>query len=318
MGRRLALLALVIGASLGGYLAFHGVPEEPPDRPYETPLPPDATSERSSAISDADLIEGDFGAALTYAASQQLPEGFPWRPLHDLCRRHEAALEEVRHKSPLTFLEMCLDRQRREVHSYKLRFIKKERINGKLFPPAKDKYEIIDVAFREEPFSVFFKWVANGKLASKVLYVEGENNDKMLGRPFIPLLPVMTEDVDGPKAKNSGRYTIAEFGLFKATERGVASMKSAQARGTLHVRYEGKVTLAEVGDRPCYKFVRTPYEPVEEDALNELTLYFDCQTWLQIGSILRDPQGQLLAEYFFRDIEINPTFDAKQFTRAAL
>lgn len=318
MGRRLALLALVIGASLGGYLAFRGGPEEDPEHPHETRLISDGLSTSSSTIADADLISGELGAALTSAATQSFPEGFPWRPLHDLCRRHEAALEEVRRTSPLTFLQMCLARQQREVQSYKLRFIKKERINGKLFPLAKDKYEIIDVAFREEPFSVFFKWVANGKLASKVLYVEGENNDKMLARPIFGLPFIKTEDVDGPKAKNSGRYTIAEFGLFKATERGVASMKSAKARGALHLRYEGKVTLAEVGDRACYKFIRTPYEPVEEDALNELTLYFDCATWLQIGSILRDPQGQLLAEYFFRDIEINPKFDATQFTRAAL
>ena len=39
MGRRLALLALVIGASLGGYLAFWGAPEEIPEPVHETPLP---------------------------------------------------------------------------------------------------------------------------------------------------------------------------------------------------------------------------------------------------------------------------------------
>jgi hypothetical protein len=318
MGRRLALLALLIGASLGAYLAFRGVPEEVPDDPHEKRLPDAHVSASSSAIADTDLIGGELGEALTFASNHPFPDSFPWRPLRDLCQRHESALEELRRTKPLTFLEMCLARQRREVHSYKLRFLRKERIHGKLYPPEKDMYEIVDVAFREEPFSVFFKWMSKGKLAAKVLYVEGENDNKMLARPFLTVLPIMTEDVDGPKAKNSGRYTIAEFGLYKATERSIASMKKAQANGTLHMRYEGKVALAEVGDRTCYKFVRTPYEPLEEDALYELTLYFDCQTWLQVGSILRDPKGQLLAEYFFRDIQINPEFDGKQFTRAAL
>ena len=57
---------------------------------------------------------------------------------------------------------------------------------------------------------------------------------------------------------------------------------------------------------------------MEEDGLNELTLYIDCENWLQVGSILRDPEGRLIAEYFFPDVEINPTFPENQFTRAAL
>jgi outer membrane lipoprotein-sorting protein len=39
---------------------------------------------------------------------------------------------------------------------------------------------------------------------------------------------------------------------------------------------------------------------------------------LQVGSVLLDSKGQVIAEYFFRDIEINPTFDKDQFTRKAL
>jgi hypothetical protein len=39
---------------------------------------------------------------------------------------------------------------------------------------------------------------------------------------------------------------------------------------------------------------------------------------LQVGSILRGEKMDLIAEYFFRDIVPNPTFDEKQFTRKAL
>ena len=45
-------------------------------------------------------------------------------------------------------------------------------------------------------------------------------------------------------------------------------------------------------------------------------------SWEEVSSELRDapptPDGNLIAEYYFRDIELNPTFDGKQFTRAAL
>ena len=80
----------------------------------------------------------------------------------------------------------------------------------------------------------------------------------------------------------------------------------------------GLERLPEAGDRLCYKFLRAPFEPPEEDGLNELTVYIDTDTWLQVGSILRDTKNQTLAEYFFRDIKLNPQFKENQFKRSAL
>jgi outer membrane lipoprotein-sorting protein len=76
--------------------------------------------------------------------------------------------------------------------------------------------------------------------------------------------------------------------------------------------------VPELGDRTCYKFVRTPYTPHEDDDLNELTLYIDTETWLQVGSVLKNERGELIAEYWFRDVNLNPEFDDDQFTRKAL
>jgi outer membrane lipoprotein-sorting protein len=49
----------------------------------------------------------------------------------------------------------------------------------------------------------------------------------------------------------------------------------------------------------------------------KLTIWIDCDTLMQVGSDLRDADGEFIAEYYFRDIELNPKFDDKQFTRAA-
>ena len=38
----------------------------------------------------------------------------------------------------------------------------------------------------------------------------------------------------------------------------------------------------------------------------------------EVPAILKDAKGDIIAEYFFRDIQLNPTFTAKQFTRGAL
>jgi hypothetical protein len=352
MGRRLAILALGIVAAVAAYFGLRE--GEPPPEGSAPPrqdhrVDPAALSSAASSIDrlrdpaaamlavapglgfpaalpwaplgqlgGAGSLFDPWVAALALAPAQGFPAALPWGPVYDVGEKGDFSLEKLLRTRPLDFLQMCADRYEQEVRGYTVTFVKKERIAGKLFPPEKDKYEVIRVAFREKPFSVHFTWQEKPRLASRVLYVEGENDSKMLARPRVTVLPIMTRDVDSPDARNAGRYTIAQFGMGKAMERTVASMRDAQARGALHLRYEGLVKLDEVGGRVCYKFVRTPYDPLEEEGLNELTLYVDRDTWLQVGSVLRDPNGELIAEYFFRDIRLNPDIPEKQFTRGSL
>jgi hypothetical protein len=230
-------------------------------------------------------------------------------------------LEKILETDPVRFLSMSLERYEKTIRGYKHVLEKHERIQGKLSRPEK-----VEARFREQPFSVYMEWIEGAGLASKVLYIAGENENKstgkqmMLARGWGPLkfLGIQTREVDGTDAKKSGRFTIAQFGFKHSTERSLASMKRAQERGTLHVKYEGLVPVERLGGQKCYKFVRTPYDPYEEDDLNELTLFYDTEHWLQVGAVLKDAKGQLLGEYFFTDIQINPEFDAKQFTREAL
>jgi hypothetical protein len=322
MGRRLLLAVLGIGVSLGVYFVWRGwqdPPEQDPSPIVEHVVSPAPVT--AAAISEAELIQRQLAGAVALAPAQGFPGALSWYPLHDIGARRGVTLENLLHARPVAFLELCLERYEREVRGYTVTFIKKERIDGKLYPPGKNDYEEIKVAFREQPFSVFFDWKKHRRLAARALYVEGQNKNKLLARPFLTFMGIQERDLNDPEARKYGRYTMAEFGLGKATQRTVAAMHKAEARGALHVRYEGMVTLAEVGDRVCYKFVRTPYEPPEEEGVYELTLYIDCENWLQIGSILRDAEGHLIAEYFFRDIELippHPEFPPEQFDRKAL
>lgn len=244
--------------------------------------------------------------------------GPSWGPLRETLVRHgDSLIEDVCYASPMKFLEMILRRYECEVEGYTCTLYRRERIKGKLH-----ELEVTDVRFRESPFSVFMKWKQGMRALGPeaALYVEGENNDKLLARPYGRLLNlvVVTKDVDGEEAKNSGRYTLKQFGIGLGSKRTLAAMRKADERGALYVRYYGKVNVPQLGDRLCYKFIRTPYEPVEEEGVNELTIYIDVETWLQTGSVLRDCNGQLLAEYFFRDVRLNPTFGPKDFHRSAL
>jgi hypothetical protein len=221
--------------------------------------------------------------------------------------------EDLPGKDPITFLEKCLEKYDRTVKTgYTLVLRKQERIDGKLHP-----LERIEVWFKDAPHSVFFKWLEGQRKARRVLYVKGENQDRMVALPTI-LPVVVTRDLDSPDAKSSGRYSIDEFGLKKAMQRVVYHWKKAREAKALYVEYEGVHRVPEVGDRPCYKLHRTRFARPEDDGVTDLTLYIDTETLLQVGSVLRGPDGELMGQYFFRDIRLDPAFRPDQFTRAAL
>jgi hypothetical protein len=231
-------------------------------------------------------------------------------------------IEEILRDQPngaIRFLQLSLERYEREVQGYSCILVKKERVEGKLLPMEKT-----ECYFKEKPFSVYMNWLAGVGEAQRVLYVQGENKDKMLARPagFIyGLAGVLAFNPDTPKARKAGRYLVTQFGIKLGSERTLKAMLAAQARKALFVRYEGVFKVPELGDRLCYKLVRTPYTPPEDNGeVYELTLYFDVETWLQVGSILKGPPpgNQLIAEYFFRDVRINPKFKADQFKKSAL
>src|SRR5262249_12084974 len=82
------------------------------------------------------------------------------------------------HADTQVFLKKCLQRYDREVQGYTATLEKRERVAGTLHPR-----EIIEAAFREQPFSVFMKWKTGASGAKAVAYVEGQNDGKMLVNP---------------------------------------------------------------------------------------------------------------------------------------
>jgi len=218
---------------------------------------------------------------------------------------------------PIPFLEKCLAKYDESVKGYTLTFRKRERIGGTLYP-----LEVIDVAFRDKPHSVLFVWKQGQRKAAAALYVEGENNGKMLARPAgklaAALAGIVERDLDSPDAKQSGRYGLNEFGLKKGLSRILTAWKKADESKTLFVEYLGEKKVPETGDRLCHVFHRGKYAQPEDDGVTDLTLYIDAETLLMNGTVLKGDKGAIIGEYFFQDIRINPTFAPEQFTRAAL
>jgi len=226
------------------------------------------------------------------------------------------AREPLPEKDPLLFLEKSLAHyQELGIKGYTALLHKQERIGGELKPS-----EEITIFYRENPHSVLMLWQKGERKATSALFVEGENEGMMLAHPsgFAgKLVTFVRRDPEGDDARQSGRYSIKELGLKEALQRTLKAWKAAREEGKLQVEYLGVKKVQEVGNRPCYVLRRTNTRP-EEDGVVEGKFYYDKDTLLQVGTVLKGQGGKLVGEYFFRDIQLNPTFKADQFQSSAL
>ncbi|MHB1425292.1 MAG: DUF1571 domain-containing protein [Gemmataceae bacterium] len=227
----------------------------------------------------------------------------------------EAEMERLAKSDPIAFLKECIRRYDREVKGYTATLRKQERLNGHL-----ERSEVIDLAFRDKPFSVLLRWKEGERRAAATLYVKGENRDQLLVRPagVLSFAGIVVRDPNGSDAKKEGRYPLTEFGIKIGMQRTLASWERANKANALHVDYLGVKEIKEAGSRPCWVLRRTRYAAPEEDGITQLTIYIDRDNWLQVGNVLKGEEGKLIAAYFFRDIKINPDFPPDTFTRDAL
>jgi hypothetical protein len=226
-----------------------------------------------------------------------------------------ATMEELARTDPIAFLQNCLRRSDRTVRGYRTTLQKQERIKGVLQPT-----EVIDVSFREKPFSVLMVWRRGARLAQRMLYVEGENDNKLLVLPagWRSIVGVVERDPNGPDVRDSSRYPPTEFGMPAGTQKALDAWLAARKRGDLKVTFKGEKKVKEAGNRLCWVLERTGYTRREEDGITRSTFYFDKESWLMVGSVLKGEEDKLLGSYFFRDVELNPTFPPGTFTRASL
>ena len=255
-------------------------------------------------------------ASFSVAPLQAFPAALAWGPAREVSQDRADGLEDAIKRAPVAFLEDCLHNYEQQVQGYRLLFVKQEKVNGKMRPK-----ETIRVHFREKPFSVHMHWLKGQEACVRSLYVHGNNDGKLIARGLafgfeVPIL--VTRTLDAPDVKATSRFPVTEFGIYKGAKSTIDAMRAAEKRGALAVRYDGIECVKELGDRYCYKLVRGPYDPPEVDGINELTIYVDVETLMQTGSVLKDAEGKLIAEYFFRDIELNPQFDEQQFTNKSL
>jgi hypothetical protein len=257
---------------------------------------------------------------------------YPWPPLTSAHTTQPVEIDPAAGKiaglpnpkdDVIAFLEFCLKHYDKTVKDYSLIFRKEERIAGKV-----EGLELVEVCYRAQPYSVFMGWHQGARDLDCSLYVEGENKNsegKSLarGRSKKWKIPGSEDPERGNYALKTSRYAINTFGVRQTLVRVLKTWQAARAAGTLHAQYLGTHKLpAELGNRTCYKFHRTQFADVDNDAFDravvvDLIVYIDCETLLLAGTLVTGNEG-LLGSYFFTDIKLNPVFDQGQFEASAV
>jgi hypothetical protein len=263
----------------------------------------------------ADSEEPSQGAAATTA----LPKPPNTDPQHPLTPVLEFARKEQ------AFL-------RNTVKGFTCRLVKRERIEGTL-----QDYHYIDMEVREEirngeriekPLSIFLKFLGPDDVAGRrVLYVEGQNDGKMVvrngGRRFAHV--VVKIDPRGERASRESLVPITEIGFEQLLSRMIVILEThtrVDATGeNTHVR---RITDARLDKRPC-TVIRITH-PEKQVGLNfhEANVFVDDALHVPVRVAYSDWPEQpgaaprLMAEYTYTSLELNPTLGDDHFDPALL
>jgi Protein of unknown function (DUF1571) len=173
--------------------------------------------------------------------------------------------------SPLRLLHQKAAERYRTMDSYVYRMKRREVVAGKNRPE-----EIVLVKFRQEPWSVYFKWLGNEGKGREVVHVKGRYDNQihtLTAAGDVPLLPGgqrFSVSPDSPLIKAKSRHPITEAGL-----------------GSLIDRFGKLIAAAEQGDprQSTLKYLGRVKRPEFEGELDAVlqTVPPQCESLLPVG-----------------------------------
>lgn len=208
-------------------------------------------------------------------------------------------------EDPIGLLEDALRAYDRRVRDYEGVFVIQERIRGILNAPGTSSFR-----FRNDPFSVVVRRLNEGGRARRLLYVEGENDGKMIVRPTGILGRIASGiliDPHGSVARKGCLNAITDFGLRNALARILAAYKQSAAQKQLTSECSG---VGELGGKRTLVFRKT-------GPAGKVVFELDVETLLPLRVRRYTPDDKLLAMYRYKDLRFNCGFTDSEFSRKA-
>jgi hypothetical protein len=193
------------------------------------------------------------------------------------------------------------------VTDYTCTLVKQERVKGQLQPE-----NVIQMKFRNQPFSVYMRWLAPKQfVGQEVCFVKGRNNDMMRVHPTGiggGLLGWINVAVNDPRTLEHSRHTITEAGMYNMMGRIYRDWTKDRQDG----KTQARIAEYEYDHRPCTRVevFRTAYDAqaycyrvvVFFDKQNHLPVRMECYDWPRPGGT---QGGELIEAFSYVNVQLN-------------
>jgi outer membrane lipoprotein-sorting protein len=193
------------------------------------------------------------------------------------------------------------------VQDYTATFIKQERVKGEVLPEERIQYKFKKV------FMVYMKWLPGPHKGREALYVQGRNNNKIVGHEggFVGFVTVNMVPT-GSLAMKGNRHPITDSGIGRLIEIIMADIKIASDRGWK----DAKVALAgaeNVAGRKAWHI--TAQTTGKGYYAGKLDVWVDAEYGLPVKVKVFGLNGEFLESYTYSDLKLNPGLSDKEFDR---
>ncbi|MEW6358084.1 MAG: DUF1571 domain-containing protein [Planctomycetota bacterium] len=193
----------------------------------------------------------------------------------------------------------------KEIKDYTGTFTKREFLRGEL----RDT-EVMFLKFRQEPLSIYAKWIGEAHKGREAIYVKGKNKDRVVGHEYIgPLNVSVAMDVHGREARKNARSPITEGGMINSIRTFIRYVEMGKQNRDGRLRYLGSETF---DGRQVHVILRILDERPDYPAYLTF-LYIEKERLLPVKSVGYDWDHKLLWLYTTVDLKLNVGLSDKDF-----
>ncbi len=206
-----------------------------------------------------------------------------------------------------------------KVPDYTASFYKQERLNGVLSDGS-----TIEMKMKHEPFSVYMKWLSGSDRGQQAIYVEDQNDGKLLVQPGGikgRLTGVLSLDTDGSLAMAKSLHPVTQVGILELARTVLKYQEKDLERGTgfqCHL-LDGQ----SFDDRPCYVFTCLYESPEFNSEYRKSILYIDKELsipmcvknfcWAKDANPETIDEETLIEFYAYSDLKMMKKLDVNDF-----
>jgi hypothetical protein len=185
------------------------------------------------------------------------------------------------------------------VTSYTARLVRQERVGTRLRPPEEARLKF------QRPGSVYMHWITGPAAGRELLFVEGRDDGKVLVHEprFLSNLFTLVLAPDSPRIFQESRHPATDVGLGRLIELIAGDTRRGQRAGELTIVDRGLV--GEAGSRARVFELVLPREATKGYYCHRALLSLHPDLGLPVRAQFFDGEEQLLADYAYRDLELN-------------